>query len=74
LKDMSRTIELIVRISADLKLRIATVAEKQGVSINQMAIYMFTKEMHDLEAKRSLPHVWGTNAKRYLRNVYVYTR
>ena len=41
---------MTVRIPSDLKHRIEVVAEEQGVSLNQMAMYMFTREVTSMEA------------------------
>jgi len=41
---------LTIRVPEDLKDRIERVASLQGVSINQFALYAFTKELADLEA------------------------
>lgn len=40
---------LTIRVPEDLKQRIEKVATLQGVSINQFALYAFTKEIADLE-------------------------
>jgi len=45
---------LKIRVPSDLKNRIARVAEEQGVSINQLAMYMFTKELGNIEAGQYL--------------------
>jgi len=47
---MSKANILTIRVPSDLKNRIAQVAEEQGVSINQLAMYMFTKEIGNIEA------------------------
>lgn len=41
---------LTIRVPEDLKERIEKVATLQGISINQSALYAFTKEIADLEA------------------------
>jgi len=41
---------LTIRVPSELKNRIAQVAEEQGVSINQLAMYIFTKEIGNIEA------------------------
>ena len=41
---------LTVRVPYDLKERIEKSAHKQGVSMNQFAIYAFTRELSELEA------------------------
>ena len=40
---------LTIRVPHALKERIETVAEQQGVSINQFALYAFTKQLSELE-------------------------
>ena len=47
---MSKANILTIRVPSDLKNRITRVAEEQGVSINQLAMYMFTKELGNIEA------------------------
>ena len=41
---------LTIRVPYDLKERIEKSALKQGVSMNQFAIYVFTRELSELEA------------------------
>jgi len=41
---------LTIRVPEELKERIETVAAQQGVSINQFAMYAFTKEIGELES------------------------
>lgn len=38
-----------MRVPEDLKKRIEKIAHSQGVSINQFALYAFTKELSELE-------------------------
>ena len=40
---------LTIRLPRDLKNRIQKVADEQGVSMNQFAIYAFTREICELE-------------------------
>lgn len=40
---------LTIRVPEELKDRIETLAAQQGVSINQFAMYAFTKEIGELE-------------------------
>lgn len=60
---MAKASVLTIRIPAELKKRIANLAEEQGVSINQLAMYMFTKEVGDLEARQHLSKYWKTHTK-----------
>ena len=41
---------MTLRLPFDLKHKIDLMAEKQGVSINQLAMYAFSKEIAELEA------------------------
>jgi len=60
---MSKTNILTIRVPEDLKNRIAQVAEEQGVSINQLAMYMFTKEIGNIEAGRYISNFWKGYSK-----------
>ncbi len=42
---------LTLRIPSELKHKIERLAEEQGVSINQLALYAFTKEVKELETR-----------------------
>ncbi len=55
---MPKSNVLTIRVPSDLKHRIALVAEEQGVSINQLAMYMFTKEIGNLEASKNISKYW----------------
>ncbi len=55
---MPKSNVLTIRVPSDLKHRIALVAEEQGVSINQLAMYMFTKEIGNLEASKKISKYW----------------
>lgn len=46
---MSRTNTMTIRVPEELKDRIENAALLQGVSINQFALYSFTKELAELE-------------------------
>jgi FAD synthase len=41
---------LTIRVPKELKHRIERIADEQGVSINQLALYAFTREIAQLEA------------------------
>jgi len=56
---MPKTNVLTIRIPSDLKHRISLVAENQGVSINQLAMYIFAKEVGNLEASQNLSKFWN---------------
>jgi len=55
---MPKASVLTIRVPSDLKHRIELVAEEQGVSINQLAMYMFTKEIGNLEASQTISKYW----------------
>jgi len=55
---MAKASVMTVRIPADLKRRIEIVAEEQGVSLNQLAMYMFTREVSSLEAGSTISKYW----------------
>lgn len=46
---MTETSVLTIRVPKQLKERIEVTAQMQGVSINQFALYAFTKELSELE-------------------------
>ena len=49
---MSKTNVMTIRVPEELKERIENTASLQGVSINQFALYAFTKELSELENSR----------------------
>ncbi|MBN2873506.1 MAG: toxin-antitoxin system HicB family antitoxin [Spirochaetales bacterium] len=49
---MPKTNVMTIRVPEDLKERIENTAMLQGVSINQFALYAFTKELSELENSR----------------------
>jgi len=60
---MPKTNVLTIRVPADLKNRIAQAAEEQGVSINQLAMYMFAKEIGNIEAGQFISNFWKGHSK-----------
>lgn len=60
---MPKTHVLTIRVPADLKSRIAQIAEEQGVSINQLAMYMFAKEIGNIEAGSYISEFWKGHSK-----------
>ena len=56
---MPKTNIMTIRVPEELKERIESTAIMQGVSINQFALYAFTKELSELENSRYF--------KKYLR-------
>lgn len=55
---MNKKNVMTIRIPDDLKRRIKKIAEKQGVSLNQFALYAFTKEIGELETNEYLSKTW----------------
>ena len=51
---MAKKSILTIRVPVELKNKIAALAEEQGVSINQLAMYMFSKEIGRMEAGRKI--------------------
>lgn len=60
---MSKASVLTIRVPAELKHRITQVAEQQGVSINQLAMYIFAKEIGNLEASQNISKYWKGYSK-----------
>ena len=61
---MSKANVLTIRVPSELKNRIAQVAEKQGVSINQLAMYIFTKEIGNIEAGQHMSNLLKGHSKK----------
>ncbi len=51
---MAKSNVLTIRVPCDLKERIVSVAREQRVSINQLAMYIFSKEIGNLEIKEKI--------------------
>jgi hypothetical protein len=49
---------LTLRIPMELKHKIEKMADKQGLSINQLALYAFTKEVKEMETFDYLSKYW----------------
>jgi len=45
---------LTLRLPQSLKRKIEKIADREGVSINQLALYALTKEMHEIESSEFL--------------------
>ena len=66
----SSTNTLTIRVPAVLKKRIEKVSALQGVSINQFALYAFTKEIAELEKQSFLDGILSNiNKKQLVRAV-----
>jgi hypothetical protein len=55
---MAKASVLTIRVPAELKERIENVADEQGVSINQLAMYMFAREVTSMEAGEKISKYW----------------
>lgn len=65
---MSKTSVLTIRVPSDLKQRIEAEANTQGVSINQLAMYMFTREISSFEAGNKMLKYWQGYSKEEIFN------
>ena len=66
----SSTNTLTIRVPAVLKTRIEKVSALQGVSINQFALYAFTKAIAELEKQSYFDGILnGVNKKQLLRAI-----
>ena len=61
---MAKASVLTIRIPADLKHRIDLLADEQGVSINQLAMYMFAKEIGNMESSQQIAGYWKGYSKK----------
>jgi len=55
---------LILRLPNELKHKVELIAEEQGVSLNQFALYAFTKEVVQAETQSYFSNVWKNKAKK----------
>ena len=55
---MNKASVMTLRLPIDLKRRIEIVAEEQGVSLNQLAMYMFSREVSSFEAGNKISEYW----------------
>jgi len=61
---------LTIRIPKELKHKIQQVADQQGVSINQLALYAFTKEIKELETSDFFNKYWSSKSKKEIYNEF----
>lgn len=54
---------LTIRVPRELKHKIEQMAEVQGVSINQLALYAFTKEIKEMETSSYFNKYWNMKTK-----------
>jgi hypothetical protein len=58
---------LTLRMPVNLKLQIEKIADQQGVSLNQLALYIFTKEIQELEtAEYFAKYLHGKSKKKII--------
>lgn len=55
---------LTLRIPLELKHKIEQIADQQGVSINQLALYAFTKEIKEMETYNFFEKYWKGKDKK----------
>jgi hypothetical protein len=55
---------LIIRLPNELKHKVELMAEEQGVSLNQFALYAFTKEVIQSETQSYFQSIWKDKTKK----------
>jgi predicted DNA-binding protein len=60
---MTKRNVLTIRVPEELKERIEKLSESQGVSINQFALYAFTKELGEIETSSFFKHYYKGKTK-----------
>lgn len=65
---MAKASVLTIRVPQDLKHRISSLAKQQGMSINQMALYMFAKEIGHMESGEQLAKYWQGYSREEIEN------
>ena len=55
---------LIIRLPNELKHKVELMAEEQGVSLNQFALYAFTKEVIQTETHSYFRDIWKNKSKK----------
>lgn len=55
---------LTLRIPSELKHKIERIADEQGVSINQLALYAFTKEVQEMETSSFFSDQYSGKSKK----------
>lgn len=61
---------LTIRLPKELKHKIERVADEQGVSINQLALYAFTKEIKEMETSSYFRNRLKLKDKKVILNDY----
>ena len=60
----NRQSTLIVRLPNELKHKVELMAEEQGVSLNQFALYAFAKEVVQSETQSYFRNIWKDKSKK----------
>lgn len=60
----NRQSTLILRLPNELKHKVELMAEEQGVSLNQFALYAFTKEIVQSETQSYFQNIWKAKGKK----------
>jgi FAD synthase len=68
---MSKKNVLTIRVPEDLKNKIEKTASLQGVSINQFALYAFTKGISEMETSRFFQNRIGNKTKEKIENDFL---
>ena len=55
---------LIIRLPNELKHKVELMAEEQGVSLNQFALYAFTKEVIQTETQSYFQNIWKNKTQK----------
>jgi hypothetical protein len=61
---------LTIRVPKELKHKIEQIADQQGVSINQLALYAFTKEIKEMETSSFFNNYWKSKTKIEIYNEF----
>ena len=69
-KKKAKSSVLTIRLPKELKHRIERVADEQGVSINQLALYAFTKEIKEMETSSYFRNRLKLKDKKVILNDY----
>jgi predicted DNA-binding protein len=59
---------LTLRLPFELKHKIEQIADEQGLSINQLALYTFTKEIEEMETYNYFEKYWKGKSKKKILN------
>ena len=68
---MNKKNVLTIRVPEDLKNKIEKTASLQGVSINQFALYAFTKGISDIETSNFFKNRLGNKSKEKIENDFL---